>query len=1297
MATVIFNQPADMVNATVWSRVLYYSANTSTIIITDYSGNFIVYGGSFNYNTNGDLISGTVTTYDSYNYYLATTPAFTVRDITLNVFSVLNIAMAGNFIGIYQYGALSGNDTITGSVNGDTLAGYAGNDTISGGTGNDTFVFEASGNGIDTLADFASGDIIRINSAAFASAIIAGDGSNVGANQVQLASSGGTTTLYIGTDATAGADVTIILNGTYTAGQLAAQGSNIVLGAVVPIVVTITDSLPGIANRATGNVIYSLAFSEPVTGLEANDFNVTNGTVSSVSGTGNVWTVNVTPALGVTSVIGLTLKADAVSNVANNLNVLVSNTSQALDTIAPVAPKLVTNAAFNFLIDPQVTLQTSMGTIVLELSPEQAPITVANMLAYVNSGFYDSTLFHRVISGFMAQGGGFNAGLVTKTPTYGAITLESNNGLSNLRGTIAMARTDPNSATSQFFINQVNNDAGLNNLNYRSATSPGYAVFGHVLSGLAVIDSMVIVPTATVGANANVPVTDITITSFQQTLAGSSITNAATLAVSGLEFGASWSYSLDSGNNWTAGTGTSLVVPVGSYAANAIQVKQTDAVGNVSASAGLLTSALVVEITPPTVTAFSPADVAMGITIGSDITLTFSEAIQRGIGSIILKTAAGATVASYDAATSANLSITGSTLTINPSADLSTGTHYFVEFVAGSIKDLAGNSFAGTTSYDFTTNSSPALTDAKAALIAGTEDTAYTLTQASLLTGFTDIDGNTLTVTNLTASNGILSAFNATNGSWTFTPTANYNGIVNLNYGVSDGIAAAVAATQSFTLTPIPDITATASTATLNEGGASSTGTFTINLDSPAPTGGLTVNYTLLGTANLGLSAGNGVDYTLTAGSNITTLNQPASTTHTGSFTIAAGTTTATLNINALTDAVNDPSEKVGLKLLTGTSYQLAQGNTATTFASAASYSTGITHSNPTAITTGDFNGDGQLDLAFSHYTNQVSVLMRNAANTGFDTPVDYWTGGANALSLSTGDFNGDGKLDLAVANLNQNTVSVLLRNTSNTGFNGYSDVSTGTMPGDVRVGDFNGDGKADLLVTNKLDGTVSVLLNNTVTNATSISFAAKADYTVGTTPESVSVGDFNNDGKLDLAVANYGNNTVSILLNTTASNASSTSFASKVDYATGTKPASITMGDFNGDGKLDLAVANTGSNTVSVLLRNTANTGFDTKLDYNVGTAPNTVSVGDFNNDGMLDLAVANFSSNNLSVLLRNASNTGFDAISQYLAVQAPTAMGLGDFNHDGTTDIAAIGYYSHDVSVLLNDYQVMAELVIG
>lgn len=158
--------------------------------------------------------------------------------------------------------------------------------------------------------------------------------------------------------------------------------------------------------------------------------------------------------------------------------------------------------------NPQVRFNTSKGNVTLELDPIKAPVSVNNFLAYVRSGFYAQTLFHRVIEGFVVQGGGFTSGMTLKTGLKEPIALDSNNGLSNLRGTVAMARTAaPDSATSQFFINLVDNAR----LDYKDAANPGYAVFGKVIQGLEVVDQIAQEPTGKVGAYADVPLTDVTI------------------------------------------------------------------------------------------------------------------------------------------------------------------------------------------------------------------------------------------------------------------------------------------------------------------------------------------------------------------------------------------------------------------------------------------------------------------------------------------------------------------------------------------------------------------------------------------------------------------------------------------------------------------------------------------------------------------------------------------------------------------------------------------------------------------
>jgi len=146
---------------------------------------------------------------------------------------------------------------------------------------------------------------------------------------------------------------------------------------------------------------------------------------------------------------------------------------------------------------PHVRLKTNFGDIVLELDREKAPKSVENFLAYVNSGFYDGTIFHRVIDGFMIQGGGFTQEFKQK-PTNPTVDNEAENGLKNNRGTVAMARTNmPHSASSQFFINVVDNDF----LNYRSPTQEGwgYTVFGKVTQGMDVVDKIRKVPTGSSG------------------------------------------------------------------------------------------------------------------------------------------------------------------------------------------------------------------------------------------------------------------------------------------------------------------------------------------------------------------------------------------------------------------------------------------------------------------------------------------------------------------------------------------------------------------------------------------------------------------------------------------------------------------------------------------------------------------------------------------------------------------------------------------------------------------------------
>ena len=153
---------------------------------------------------------------------------------------------------------------------------------------------------------------------------------------------------------------------------------------------------------------------------------------------------------------------------------------------------------------PTVTFETSLGKIVIELFDDKAPVTVANFRQYVREGFYDNLIFHRVISGFVIQGGGFEPGMAPRKPTHPAIVNEAANGLDNKRGTLSMARTYVvNSATSQFFINLSDNKALDHQA--KAASRYGYAVFGRVIEGMEVVDEIATKPTTTVGHYRDVP------------------------------------------------------------------------------------------------------------------------------------------------------------------------------------------------------------------------------------------------------------------------------------------------------------------------------------------------------------------------------------------------------------------------------------------------------------------------------------------------------------------------------------------------------------------------------------------------------------------------------------------------------------------------------------------------------------------------------------------------------------------------------------------------------------------------
>jgi Domain of unknown function (DUF4347)/FG-GAP-like repeat len=350
-------------------------------------------------------------------------------------------------------------------------------------------------------------------------------------------------------------------------------------------------------------------------------------------------------------------------------------------------------------------------------------------------------------------------------------------------------------------------------------------------------------------------------------------------------------------------------------------------------------------------------------------------------------------------------------------------------------------------------------------------------------------------------------------------------------------------------------------------------------------------------------------------------------------------------------------------------------------------YSTEINYqpgSSPEASSLGDFNNDGNLDLVTTTSSGDNILVAFGDGNGGFSATQNFAVG-ISPRSVSIGDFNGDGKLDLVTGNSvsGKGGMSILLGNGDGTFGLANSIENIGNYPDSVQVGDFNGDGKSDIVIANYFDSNVSIQLGNG--NGT---FSPITKFALGSAsaPFCLRLGDFNGDGKLDLITANVGTNNVSVLLG----NGNGT-FQAALNTSTGTSssPKYMSVGDFNGDGKLDLAIVNNSSFNVSILLGN-GNGTFGTATNFVVGATSQSVTVGDFNSDGKLDLATSS-TSRGVFVLLGNGNGT-FGNATELSISDRPYSVNVGDFNKDGKPDLVTVNLYSpfsiakSGISVLLN-----------
>ena len=420
--------------------------------------------------------------------------------------------------------------------------------------------------------------------------------------------------------------------------------------------------------------------------------------------------------------------------------------------------------------------------------------------------------------------------------------------------------------------------------------------------------------------------------------------------------------------------------------------------------------------------------------------------------------------------------------------------------------------------------------------------------------------------------------------------------------------------------------------------------------------------------------------------------------------------TTADLNGDGIPDLVymtQSGSTSPGISIALNTT---SPSPTPALFAAQQNFSIGV-NTGPHGVSVTDLNGDGKPDLVVvDTEINTISVLLNNtpAGSTAasFATPQNFSAAGGPTLEadcVATGDINGDGKPDVVFGYLGQSDVSVMLNTTAPgaaaAGLAAPQQFAIGGSCRSVVVADLNGDGKPDIITTNE-GANVTVLLNTTPPGAATASFV-RQDFAAGSFPYYAAVADVNGDGKPDLIVVNAADNTVSVLLNTTAPGATTLSFAPQQTFATGSAPVWVAVADVNGDGEPDLIVVNSAGdgtgNTISVLLNTTApgatTASFAPQQTFVVGASGinvHSVAVADINGDGKPDLIVSAINGNTATVLLNTtapgATTASFAPPQAYATGQEPFSVVAADVNGDGKPDLITANATDGNVSVLLN-----------
>ncbi len=412
----------------------------------------------------------------------------------------------------------------------------------------------------------------------------------------------------------------------------------------------------------------------------------------------------------------------------------------------------------------------------------------------------------------------------------------------------------------------------------------------------------------------------------------------------------------------------------------------------------------------------------------------------------------------------------------------------------------------------------------------------------------------------------------------------------------------------------------------------------------------------------------NGSNYSTTAGNNIVYFGTVKATVSAATNSMLTVTAPLGTNYKSVTVLTNNliGSSKTPFVLTNPTG---GQNFLASSFASAIGIGGG------SSIIEGDFDLDGKLDVASTSFNTDLVIVGRNTSSNGIASFSNAnFFGTVNPIAIKTADINNDGLLDLLVAGYAFNVVYVF-KNTSTVGnINFASPVAfgTGSTPRKLTIGDLDNDGKMDIISSNQGDNTISVLRNTSTT--VSITFATKVDYATASSPEGICIGDMDNDGKIDVLVANNSaSSSVSLFKN--ISTIGSIALNPKIDYTTGGFPWEVAVADMDNDGKLDIISSNTGPNTVSIL-KNTTTTSlsFSANVEFGTTSSPRGLAINDVDTDGKPDIVTVNNFSGSQACVLKNTSTTGninFNTFVSYNVGGGAVGVAVADFNLDGLADI--------------------------